>query len=141
MVDISRTFLCGDNAHPGQKEAYRIAYDCVNGMRELLKPGMSFTDFAEQAPQLPEGYLAGRYGGMAHQAGLEDEGPGVPYPDTVDPEGGIVNREIRENMVFCLECYAGKDGAPYGVKLEDQVLVTKDGAFALSTYPFEAKLL
>ena len=141
VVDISRTFLCGDNAHPGQKEAYRIAYDCVNGMRELLKPGMSFTEFAEQAPRLPEGYLAGRYGGMAHQAGLEDEGPGIPYPDTVKAEGGIVNREIRENMVFCLECYAGKDGAPYGVKLEDEVLVTKDGAFALSTYPFEAKLL
>mgnify|MGYP003310460872 FL=1 len=44
-------------------------------------------------------------------------------------------------MVFCLECYAGKDGAPYRVKLEDQVLVTKDGAIPLSTYPFEEKLL
>jgi len=44
-------------------------------------------------------------------------------------------------MVFCLECYAGKDGAPYGVKLEDQVLVTRDGAIPFSTYPFEAKLL
>ena len=142
VVDISRTFLCGDNALAGQKEAYRIAYDCVNGMRELMRPGMSFAEFAEQAPRLPEGYLAGRYGGMAHQAGLEDEGPGIPYPDAERVlEGGIPDREIRENMIFCLECYAGKDGAPYGVKLEDEVLVTKDGAVALSTYPFEAKLL
>ena len=29
----------------------------------------------------------------------------------------------------------------YGVKLEDQVLATKDGAIPLSTYTFEAKLL
>ena len=137
------TFLCGDEAvEEGQKEAYRIAYDCVNGMRELMKPGMSFEEFSRQAPELPDAYKKGRYGGMCHQAGLEDEGPGIPYPDVAD-EGikGIPDREIQENMVFCLECYAGKDGAPYGVKLEDQVLVTKDGAVVLSTYPFEAKLL
>jgi len=38
VLDVSRTFLCGDEGTPGQKEAYRIAYDCVNGMRELMKP-------------------------------------------------------------------------------------------------------
>jgi Xaa-Pro dipeptidase len=146
VIDFSRTFLCGDKASEGQKEAYRIAYDCVNGQRELMKPGMTFQEFAEAAPQLPEGYRAGRYGGMAHQAGLEDEGPGIPYPDSVygsgdDPVRLMPEREIQENMVFCVECYAGKDGAPYGVKLEDQILVTKDGAVALCTYPFEAKLL
>jgi len=144
VVDISRTFLCGDIASEGQKEAYRIAYDCVNGMRELMKPGMTFEEFGHAAPKLPSEYRNGRYGAMAHQAGLEDEGPGIPYPDD-DRRGGwgvsFPNRTIQENMVFCLECYAGKDGAPYGVKLEDQVLVTKDGAIPFSTYPFEAKLL
>ena len=144
VVDISRTFLCGDIASEGQKEAYRIAYDCVNGMRELMNPGMTFEEFVHAAPKLPPEYRNGRYGAMAHQAGLEDEGPGIPYPDD-DRRGGwgvtFPNRTIQENMVFCLECYAGKDGAPYGVKLEDQVLVTKDGAIPFSTYPFEAKLL
>lgn len=140
VVDISRTFLCGDQATDGQKEAYRIAYDCVNGQRELMRPGMSFREFAEAAPNLPDEYKAGRYGVMAHQAGLEDEGPAIPYPDT-DPPPLIPDQEIRENMVFCVECFAGKDGAPYGVKLEDQILVTKDGAIPLCTYPFDAKLL
>ena len=144
VVDISRTFLCGDIASEGQKEAYRIAYDCVNGMRELMKPGMTFEEFGHAAPKLPPEYRNGRYGAMAHQAGLEDEGPGIPYPDD-DRRGGwgvtFPNRTIQENMVFCLEGYAGKDGAPYGVKLEDQVLVTNDGAIPFSTYPFEAKLL
>jgi Xaa-Pro aminopeptidase len=140
VLDVSRTFLCGDEATAGQKEAYRIAYDCVNGMRELLKPGMTFGDFSLAAPKLPDGYVNGRYGTMAHQAGLEDEGPGIPYPQDMRDDSPAA-RVIQENMVLCLECYAGKDGAPYGVKLEDQVLVTKDGAVALNTYPFEKKLL
>jgi Xaa-Pro aminopeptidase len=76
---------------------------------------------------------------MCHQAGLEDEGPGIPYPDKA--KKGIPNRIIQENMVFCLECYAGKDGELFGVKLEDQVLVTKNGAVSLNTYHFEKKLL
>ena len=142
VIDFSRTFLCGDKATEGQKEAYRIAYDCVNGMRELMRPGMSFEEFAHRAPQLPEAYRNQRYSCMAHQAGLEDEGPGIPYTYTDQKVDKDMNhREIQENMVFCLECYAGKEGAPYGVKLEDQVLVTANGAVPLCTYPFEAKLL
>ena len=37
-----------------------------------------------------------RYGSMCHQAGLEDEGPGIPYPDKA--KKGIPNRVIQENM-------------------------------------------
>ena len=77
---------------------------------------------------------------MVHQAGLEDEGPGIPYPQDLHEEAPG-QRVIWENMIFCLECYAGKDGESFGVKLEDQVLVTKDGAISLNTYPFEKKLL
>ncbi|MCC7049920.1 MAG: aminopeptidase P family protein [Alphaproteobacteria bacterium] len=142
VLDVSRTFLCGDEGTPAQKEAYRIAYDCVNGMRELMKPGMSFETFARKAPKLPKAYITGRYNTMCHQAGLEDEGPSIPYPD--DTRKGPVSflpREIRENMIFNLECYAGKNGETFGVKLEDQVLVTKDGCISLNTYPFDKKLL
>ena len=79
---------------------------------------------------------------MAHQAGLEDEGPGIPYlyDDGLNTRA-LPERELQENMVWCLECYAGKEGAPYGVKLEDQVLLTRDGALPLMTYPFDARLL
>ena len=142
VIDFSRTFLCGDRATEGQKEAYRVAYDCVNGMRELMKPGMTFEEFARAAPQLPPEYRNRRYGGMAHQAGLEDEGPGIPYlyDDGIGAKA-LPERELQENMVWSLECYAGKEDAPYGVKLEDQVLLTRDGALPLMTYPFDAKLL
>ncbi len=142
VIDVSRTFLCGDTASPEQKEAYRVAYDCVTGMRELIRPGMTFEEFARQAPRLPEPYRALRYPTMVHQAGLEDEGPGIPYPDDDrEPRRLMPERELKEHMVLCLECYAGKVGAPFGVKLEDQVVVTREGAELLCTYPYEAKLL
>ena len=142
VIDVSRTFLCGDVATSEQREAYRVAYDCVQGMLELLRPGLSFEEFARRAPRLPEAYVAQRYPTMVHQAGLEDEGPGIPYPDDDrGPRRIMPKRELRENMVLCLECYAGKPGAPFGVKLEDQVLVTNDGAQLICAYPYEAKLL
>ncbi len=142
VIDISRTFLCGDAPTPEQKEAYRVAYDCVMGMHELVKPGTTFEEFARKAPRLPDAYAAQRYPTMVHQAGLEDEGPGIPYPDdTRGPRRIMPQREFKENMVLCLECYAGKVGAPFGVKLEDQVLVTKDGPKLICAYPYDAKLL
>jgi Xaa-Pro aminopeptidase len=142
VIDVSRTFLCGDDPTPGQREAYRVAYDCVTGMVDLARPGMTFEEFARQAPQLPEAYRALRYPTMVHQAGLEDEGPGIPYPDDDrGPRRIMPERELKENMVLCLECYAGQVGAPFGVKLEDQVVVTRDGARLLCTYPYDAKLL
>jgi hypothetical protein len=48
---------------------------------------------------------------------------------------------LKENLVLCLECYAGKPGAPFGVKLKDQVLVTAEEARLIYTYPYNAKLL
>jgi Xaa-Pro aminopeptidase len=111
-------------------------------MLDLVRPGVTFAEFAEKAPRVPAAYAAQRYPTMVHQAGLEDEGPGIPYPDDDrGPRRIMPQRELKENMVLCLECYAGKLGAPFGVKLEDQVLVTADGARLLSTYPFDAKLL
>ncbi len=142
VIDVSRTFLCGDRATPEQKEAYRVAYDSVAGMVELVKPGMTFEEFAYAAPELPEKFKAQRYPAMVHQAGLEDEGPGIPYPDDDrGPRRIMPEREIKENMVLCFECYAGEVDGAFGVKLEDQVVVTADGCELVCRYPFEEKLL
>src|SRR5262247_232789 len=141
-IDISRTFLCGDTPTAAQREAYRVAHDCLAGMMELVRPGIAFEEFARKAPRLPAKYEAQRYPTMVHQAGLEDEGPGIPYPDDGrGPRRIMPERELKENMVLCLECYVGETGAPFGVKLEDQVLVTPDGARLICTYPYDAKLL
>ena len=48
---------------------------------------------------------------------------------------------IEPNMALCFECYIGEVGGHYGVKLEDQVLVTETGAEPLCTYPYDPVLL
>ncbi|HEY3190364.1 MAG TPA: Xaa-Pro peptidase family protein, partial [Solirubrobacteraceae bacterium] len=113
VIDISRTFLCGDTPSPAQKEAYRVAHDALGAMLDLVRPGITFAEFAAKAPRLPAAYEAQRYPTMVHQAGLEDEGPGIPYPDdNRGPRRIMPERELKENMVLCLECYAGQVGAP-----------------------------
>ena len=79
---------------------------------------------------------------MSHQAELEDEGPSISYPnDKGKTKFGRFNWVLQENMVWGIEYYAGKDRAPYCVKLEDEIPLTKDGALPRCTYYFEPKLL
>ena len=44
-------------------------------------------------------------------------------------------------MMLCVEAYMGLPGAPDGIKLEDQVLITETGVENLTCYPFDQKLL
>ena len=137
--DISRTFLCGDVASAEQKEAYKVAHDFIQGCIELIKPGVSYADFVARCPAIPDAYKAQRYGVIVHGIGTDDEPPNIPFPG--DPYTDMYEGEFKENMVLAVECYAGKVGAQDGVKLEDEVWVTADGAAVLSLYPYEAKLL
>lgn len=48
---------------------------------------------------------------------------------------------LSEGMMICVESYMGSVGERDGVKLEQQVLVTKDGCEILSTFPMEETLV
>lgn len=142
VIDLSRGFLCGDRPSVEQRDSYRAAFEVVRGMTDNVRPGMSFWDFATAAPQLPERYRAQRYASLAHQAGLEVEGPDIPYPDEAaswTPE--LAERTLRPGMVLSLQCYAGAVGASTGVKLEDQVIVTEGGCELMCRYPYDERLL
>ncbi len=140
FIDVSRTFLCGERSPTrAEREAYRAAHDQVTAMAELARPGTSFEEFARRAPALPAKYRAQRYEVMVHSAGLEDEGPSIPYPD--DPAQPMPDKQIAEGMVLCLESYVGEVGASFGIKLEDQVLVTPGGPELLVPYPYASAFL
>lgn len=138
VIDVSRTFLCGSKPTTEQKELYRVAYDYISAMRESVRPGLSYAEFARSVPALPDEYAEQSYGCMVHGAGLQNEGPVLHNP------GGGDNPEdeyLQENMVLCLEAYVGRVGGTCGVKLEDQVLVGKSGAEILVDYPYDKALL
>ena len=139
FIDVSRTFLCGDvEATSAQREAYGAAHEWMQGAIEQLRPGPTMREFAELAPVLPEKFRPQRYEVLAHQAGLEDEGPSIAYAQDPQPNG---DRVLKENSVICLEAYFGEAGGREGVKLEDQLLLTRDGARTLIPYPYCERLL
>lgn len=142
VIDVSRTFLCGTRATAEQRDAYRVAHEQVTAMADLIHPGMTFEEFATAAPALPERYREQRYYARAHQAGLEDEGPSIWYlEDLADHSVLASGRTIEPGMVLCLEAYTGTVGGSFGVKLEDQVLVTEGGVELLCEYPYDERLL
>jgi Xaa-Pro aminopeptidase len=140
FVDLSRTFLCGDEAPtPAQRDTYRAAHQWLAAARDALRPGITFREYAAAVPDLPERYRARRYEALSHAAGLDDEGPSAAFAD--DPHPPNPDREIKPGMVLCLEAYFGAEDEPEGVKLEDLVEVTAEGCRVQIPYPFSDALL
>ncbi|MGQ0663635.1 MAG: M24 family metallopeptidase [Pseudomonadota bacterium] len=138
-ADLSRTFLCGPNrATPEQRQLYGLALEQIHANLELVKPGISMAEFADQAWRIPDAYAANRYSGIAHGVGLCDEWPRVPHRQDFAASG--YDAVLEPNMTICIESYVGEEGGAEGVKLEQQVLVTETGYQILSTFPFEDKL-
>lgn len=131
---VSRSFICGGGqATPEQKDVYAIARDWLAGVREFIRPGVGFRDFAEQVPKLPERFAAQRYECLLHSCGMEDEGPSISYPDVVQPNP---DRVLEKDMVVVNEVYLGEVGGSFGIKLGEQYLITQDGPEFLAPYPF-----
>lgn len=140
FADISRTFFCGPGRPSGaQRTAYSLAHEQIHHNMELIKPGVGFRELSEKSWQMPDIYYPNRYMSLVHGAGLCGEYPYIPYPKDFAVRG--YDGQIEENMLLCVESYIGAVGATDGVKLEQLVLVTRDGAVPLSTFPFEEELL
>ncbi|SLN15183.1 M24 family metallopeptidase [Oceanibacterium hippocampi] len=139
-ADISRSWRAGDGMpNDRQRRIYAIAHEQVTRNIEVLKPGMTHTEFTELGFQLPDPYRAQRYSVIAHGVGLCDEFPSVVYPEDVAMAGyeGV----LEPGMTVCVESYVGEVGGPDGVKLEEQLLITETGVEVLSGYPFEERFL
>lgn len=138
--DISRSWIVGDMPPTDeQKRLYQIAHEHVMANIELLQPGMSFEEATAKAHRLPEEFRPLRYGVLAHGVGLCDEYPCIRYPEDVEKHGYAGQLEV--GMTLCVEVYIGAEGGREGVKLEEQVVITEDGALPLSTYRYEDVLL
>jgi len=138
--DFSRTFHVG----PGQptehqKRLYRTAYEQVQHNIQLIKPGMSFRDYAERAWDIPATYADNRYYLSAHGCGMTGEYPYL-YHRSDFPDAGY-DGIIEPGMVICVESYIGANTGGEGVKLEEQLLVTDTGNECLSRFPFESSML
>ncbi len=138
-ADISRTFLCGPTAPSReQQRLYRLAREQLRHNVAQLGPGRSLRSVVESEWAFPDEFLPYRYG-FAHGVGLKDEYPFLPNLADVEALGDP-EMILQAGMVLSAESYIGAVDGPFGVKLEDQVLITDSGPEVLSTFPFEDSL-
>jgi Xaa-Pro aminopeptidase len=134
-ADISRTWTVG-HVPPtdDQRRLYATAYEQLHTNMELLRPGMTFREFAQRSWKMPARYFKNRYSCIAHGIGLVDEYPSVAYYE--DWNHGGYDGVFENGMTLCIESYIGAEGGDEGVKLEQQVLLTERGCKPLSSFPF-----
>ncbi|CTQ60190.1 M24 family metallopeptidase [Roseibium album] len=139
-ADFSRTFHAGpDKPSAEQRDLYKIAFEQVHHNMDILRPGMTFREYADRAWNIPEKYHTNRYYLSAHGVGMTGEYPYL-YHHGDFPEAGY-DGALESGMTICVESFIGEDGGREGVKLEQQVLITDSGIELLSRFPFEDDLL
>jgi Xaa-Pro dipeptidase len=138
MVDISRTWLCGDGRGRGgsptdeQQHVFELAVQQIERNFELLTPGRSFRDLTFEAWFPPvDDYR--HYSCLYHGVGQCDEYPEIYFPEIWDEWG--FDGTLEPGMVLSVESYVGPRNGGEGVKLENQVLVTETGPELLTRYP------
>ena len=134
LADISRSWICPDRKPSDRhRRLYELATQQVLFNTELLRPGLTFREFAEKSWPMPDEYVPNRYMMMLHGCGFVDEYPSIAY--IADWKDWGYEGMFEENMVVSVESYIGEVGGPDGVKLEQQVVIGAEGARVLSKTP------
>ncbi len=138
MVDISRTWLCGEGRGRGggptdaQRHTYDLAREQVERNIELLTPGRTFRELTFRSWFPPvEDYR--HYSCLFHGVGQCDEYPEIYFPEIWDEWG--FDGALEPGMVLTVESFVGPRRGGEGVKIENQVLVTETEPELLTTYP------
>lgn len=139
-VDFSRAYLVGDvPATSQQQTVHALALEQLHHNADLLAPGRPFEEFARAAWPIPDRFRSLSYGCLAHGLGMCGEWPYLPHADASDPYD--LPGQFEPGMVICVESYVGHPDDGFGIKLEDQFLITEHDVQRMSTAPFSAALL
>ncbi|MEM7427220.1 MAG: dimethylsulfonioproprionate lyase DddP [Pseudomonadota bacterium] len=139
-ADISRSWFIGDGEPTAEmKRLHAVAHEHIMTNMEMLKPGLSFEELTYGGHMLPEEFVARKYGSKYHGVGICDEWPAIKYPQDFVERGypGV----LEPGMMLCVEAYIGAVGGEFGIKLEDQVLITETGYENLTFCPFDERLM
>lgn len=126
--DMTRTFCIGQPASPLQREIYSVVLEAQEAGLAALRAGIACREVDEKARQViaSAGYAEYFGHGLGHGVGLEiHEGP------TLNPRSQQV---LEEGMVVTVEPGIYLPGLG-GVRIEDLVVVTRDGYENLTSAP------
>jgi Xaa-Pro dipeptidase len=136
-----RTFSCGKPTEL-QKEVYEKTRVMMYAGMKNIKPGNTTADICAAWPQSPkhwgyDNWLDVSGYALGHGLGLGlHEAPSIFKPATAKSKPEV----LEEGMVIAVETWEGGEDPRYGkfgVRLEEDIVVTKDGYELLTLYPVD----
>ena len=128
-----RTFICGQ-PNNNQIDAYETASKWLAASMDMIRPGVTPDEVAAVWPDAHEfGYK------NEEEAFLLQYGHGVGMSLWERPifskrfKGQT--RPLKEGMVFALETWKGSNDGSGAARIEEEVVVTKDGCEIITNYP------
>ena len=129
-----RTFGVG-RATPAQRDAYTKAREWIDAAIALVKPGVTTDEIARAWPRAEEFGFESEMEAFGLQFG---HGLGLALH-----ERPIISRlnslehpvELKEHMVFALETYCPASDGYSAARIEEEVVVTADGARVITLFP------
>ena len=138
FVDFVRCFKVGGRWTEKEKDLYKECYESMYAAIDKMKAGNTTADVARELPE----YADDEFGTVtlqqfAHSIGLSlYEGMWISRAYSLD-----YPVELQENMYFAAETFAGHPGLEQTVRLEENLLVTKDGPVIFTKHPFADEAL
>ena len=122
-------------ATDAQRDAYRKAREWMDAAIEIVRPGVTTDRIAALWPKAEEFGFASEMEAFALQFG---HGLGLALH-----ERPIISRlvsfdspiEIQEGMVFALETYCPASDGHSAARIEEEVVVTRDGCRVITLFP------
>ncbi len=124
--DMTRTIFYKEVSQKGE-EVYQTVLKANEEAIKLIRPGISFQEIDQAARKVIENQGYGPY--FTHRTGHNIGIDVHEKPDVSSSSLGI----LKEGMIFSIEPGIYLEGE-LGVRIEDLILVTKDGAFNLNAY-------
>jgi Xaa-Pro aminopeptidase len=128
-ADVTRTYPVSGHFSPEQAKVYRAVYQAQEDILAAIKPGVSMAELqrAAEVSLKRAGYLKDFIHGFGHFVGLDVH------------DAGMYEKPLPVGAVFTVEpgVYLPEQG--FGVRIEDEVIVTATG-YRLLTADFPRKL-
>jgi Xaa-Pro aminopeptidase len=122
-MDITRTWPVSGTFTPEQREVYEIVLTVEKACLEAYRPGATAADVQKHVAEVLKAKgLDGRglRGGFGHMVGMCVHDVTVPFA------------KLEEGMVFAIEPALYYPEKSIGIRVEDTVLITKDGCDVLT---------
>ena len=128
-ADVTRTYPVSGRFTPAQARVYRAVYQAQEDIFAAIKPGVSMADLQHVAEESMRraGYLADFIHGFGHFVGLDVH------------DAGDMEKPIPVGAVFTVEPGIYLPAQGFGVRIEDEVLMT-DRGFRMLTGTIPRKL-